>query len=195
MAKIGVIRPVFAKVTAEPENAAITYAAGKVLGHAMNIGVAYGTNDAELRADGIVVESDNSVTGAELTLGVDDIAEEDQVDLLGTEKTGETGSEEYEVTDASAPYVGAGYVEVRKKDGVVSYIARWFHKVQFKQPDENLTTKGEKIEWQTPTLKGKAMGVYLDTTGKLRFRKSRTFTTLAAALTWLNTKAGIGSGT
>ncbi len=194
MAKIGVMRPVFAKITAEPENASITYAAGKALGYAMNIGVTYETNDAKLLAEGVTVESDNSVTGAELTIGVDDIADEAQVDLLGTEKSGETGSEEYEITSDSAPYVGAGYVEVRKKDNVVSYIARWFHKVQFKQPDESLTTKGEKMEFQTPTLKGKALGVYLDNTGKLRFRKSRTCATLAAAIAWLNTKANIQNG-
>jgi phi13 family phage major tail protein len=195
MANIGVLRPVFAKVATEPENAAITYAAGKALGYAMNIGVTYETNDAKLHAEGTVVESDNSVTGAELTVGVDDIADENQVDLLGTEKSGETGSEEYEITDASAPYVGVGYVEVRKKGGVISYRARWFHKVQFKQPDESLTTKGDKLEFQTPTIKGKVLGVYLDTTGKLRFRKSHTFTTLAAANAWLDTKAGISSGT
>ena len=198
MAKIGVLRPKYAKITAEAENAAITYGTAKALGHAMSIGVAYSKNDAPLYGDGTIVENDSSVTGAEVTAGVDDIAEADQVDLLGTEKTGETGSEEYEITDASAPYVGFGYVEVRKKDNAISYIGRWFHKVMFSQPDESLTTKGEKLEWQTPTIKGKAMGVYIDTTGILRFRKSRSFTTLAAANAWVDafgrTAAPTGGG-
>lgn len=194
MPKIGMLRPVFAKINAEPENAAITYAEGKVIGHAMNVGVAYNKNDAPLYADNTIVENDNSVTGAEITLGVDDVADADQVDLLGMEKTGETGSEVYEVTSESAPYVGIGFVEVRKKNGIVRFVANWFHKVQFAIPDESTTTKGEKLEWQCPTLKGKVMGVYLDNTGKLRFRKSRNCATLAEANTWLNTQAHITAG-
>ncbi len=191
MAKIGLLNPVYAPITSEPQNAALVYGTGKQFAHAMQAGVAYSKNDATLYGDDTVIESDNGVTGAEITLGVDDIEESDQVALLGTEKTGETGSEEYETTDASAPYVGTGYVQVRKKAGAVSYIGNWFHKVQFSIPDEDTKTKGEKIEWQTPTIKGKAMGVYLDDTGKLRFKTSRTFATLALAMAWLNGKANI----
>mgnify|MGYP001176948929 CR=1 FL=1 len=194
MPKIGLLKPIFAKITGEPENAAITYAAGKVLAHAIEAGVAYQKNDSPLYADNTIVENDTSVTGAEITLGLDDIAEADQVDLLGMVKTGTAGNEEYEVTSESAPYVGVGYVEVRKRNGVISYTANWFHKVLFGVPDESAKTKNEKLEWQTPTIKGKAMGVYLDDTGVLRYKISKPCTTLAAALTWLETKANITAG-
>ena len=195
MPKIGLLKPIFAKIASEPENAAIEYNAGKVFAHAMSAGVAYTKNDAALYADDTIQENDNSVTGAEITLGVDDIADADQVDLLGMAKTGTAGNDEYEVTSDSAPYVGVGFVQVRKKNSIVSYVANWFHKVQFSLPDENTNTKGEKIEWQTPTIKGKAIGVYLDNTGKLRFKVTKPFATLEAAMTWLYEKANIPSGT
>jgi len=194
MPKIGLLKPIFAKITAEPENAAITYAAGKVLARAIEAGVAYQKNDSPLYADNTIVENDTSVTGAEITLGLDDIAEEYQTDLLGVVKSGATGAEEYEITSESAPYVGVGYVEVRKRNGVVSYVGNWFHKVQFGMPDESAKTKNEKVEWQTPTIKGKAMGVYLDDTGVLRYKISKPCATLAAALTWLMAKANITAG-
>ena len=194
MPKIGIMKPTFARITAETENAAITYAAGKVFAHATEASVTYQKNDSTLHADDTVQESDTSVTGAEITLGLDDIAEEYQTDLLGVAKSGLAGAEEYEITSESAPYVGVGYVEVRKRNHVISYMANWFHKVQFGVPDESAKTKAEKIEFQTPTIKGKAMGVYLDDTGVLRYKTSKPCTTLTAALSWLATKANMAAG-
>ncbi|MEG0766086.1 MAG: hypothetical protein RR482_00075 [Clostridia bacterium] len=191
MAKTGLLRPTYAPISSEPENAAIVYTAGKTFAHAIQASVTFSRNDTPLYGDDTIIENDNGVTGVEITMGIDDIPEATQVDMLGVSQNGETGAEVYEVTNESAPYVGFGYIEVKRKDGVVSYLSHWYHKVQFALPDESTNTKGDKLEWQTPTMKGKGIGVYSDASGKLRFRATKPCTTLAAAVTWLNGKAGI----
>ena len=67
----------------------------------------------------------------------------------------------------------------------------WLYKVQFSENAENSATKGESIEWQTPTITGRIMGVRNDATLLANYRRIATFDTLAAAVTWLDTKAGI----
>ena len=42
-----------------------------------------------------------------------------------------------------------------------------------------------------PTLEGVGAGVSLDSTGALCFAQHKTFTSLADAKSWLNSKAGI----
>ena len=65
----------------------------------------------------------------------------------------------------------------------------------FSLTEENSQTKGESIEWQTPTINGKAFG--LDTgkgannNGDATFRKKQNFTTEAAAEAYLDGLAGI----
>lgn len=191
MAKIGLMNPVYAVIQTEPENAAITYKAGKIFGKAISASVTFTSNDNPLYGDDTVIENDNSLTGAEITLGVDDILEEDQQALLGLVKTGDTSAEEYQDANSGAPYVGVGYIQVRRKNGTVSYIGNWWHKVQFNRPDEETNTKGENIEWQTDTITGTAMGARIDASGLAYFRAKKAFETYAAALTWLKGKANI----
>jgi len=63
-----------------------------------------------------VKEEDNSITGGTIKLGVDDASDEARVMLLGDVKEGEAGEETYHETGESAPYVGTGYIRVRRKD-------------------------------------------------------------------------------
>lgn len=86
-------------------------------------------------------------------------------------------------------------MRVRVKNGVTSYQAVWYHKAQFGETTENAQTKGQTIEWQTPTLTGRIMGVNDNADGKIRFRRRATFDTAAAAMAWLDAKAGISAGT
>ena len=48
---------------------------------------------------------------------------------------------------------------------------------------------------QTDTIKGKAIGVNVDSSGMPKFRVRKPCATYEAALTWLKTKANISSGT
>ena len=195
MAKIGIMNPTYAPITSEPANAAVVYGPGKTFARAISAGISYKRNDTTLYGDNVAIESDNSITSGEVTMGMDDIQEADQVALLGVVKSGEVGAEEYHDVGASAPYVGFGFITVRQLSGVVSYIGHWFHKVQFATQDESTKSKGESIEWQTDTIKGKAIGVNVDSTGIPKFRARKPCATYEAALAWLQGKANITSGT
>ena len=191
MAKIGLLHPCYAPIITEPENAPIVYGEGKIFAKAISAGVTFTASDNPLYGDDAIIEDDNGITSAEVTMGVDDIDEEDMVALLGAVKTGEEGAEEYQDSGESAPYVGCGYLQVRKKDGVTSWIGNWWHKVQFNRPDETTNTKGANIEWQTDTIDGTAMGVRIDKSGRTYFRARKPFTSYEQALAWLKAKANI----
>lgn len=194
MAYTGLQYAVVAKIATETAGSAITYSTGKVLGKLISANLTWTRNDNPLYADDSIAENDNGVTGGTIEINTDDITEEGRVYVLGdTEVTVGTGTTttEYETTDKSAPYVGVGFLRVRRKNGVTSYIAEWVHKAQFAMENEEAQTKGETIEWQTPTITGTIFGVHNDLTTATSFRRIATFETETAAKTWLNTKAGI----
>ena len=134
---------------------------------------------------------DNSITGGTIKLGVDDASDEARVMLLGDVKEGEAGEETYHETGESAPYVGTGYIRVRRKDNKTSYIAYWVHKAIFGLGTESAKTKGQSIEWQTPTLEGSIMGVKNNPALQVRFRERRMFARESEARAWIDKKAGI----
>ena len=197
MAFIGMKYVVAAQIDTETAGSAVTYKTGFVVGKAISGNLTWDRNDNPLYADDAIAENDNSVLGGNLEIGVDDLADTVRNKLLGEKEvsvtSGNDTSTEYETDDAAAPYVGIGYMRVRRKAGVTTYQAVWFHKVQFSEESEEAATKGESIEWQTPTINGKIMSVQNDSSLANNFRRRATFDTEAAAKAWLNTKAGISA--
>lgn len=195
MAFIGMRHVVAAKIATETPGAALTYSAGMVVGKAIQGNLTWDRNDNPLYADDAIAENDNGATGGSIELVTDDLLDTVRAYLLGDEAisvgTGTSATTEYESTDEPAPYVGFGYMRVRVKNGVTSYQAVWYHKAQFGETTENAQTKGQTIEWQTPTLTGRIMGVNDNADGQIRFRRRATFDTAAAATAWLDAKAGI----
>lgn len=191
MAIIGMRHVVAAKINTETPGQAITYDDGMVIGKAIQGNITWNRPDNPLYADDAVAENDNGITDGNIELGVDDISDVARAYMLGDEAVTVGTATEYEDTDEPAPYVGFGYIRVRMKNNVISYQAVWCHKAQFGQDNESTTTKGQNIEWQTPVLNGRIMGVQTDASGKIRYRRRATFDTEAAAVDWLDEKAGI----
>lgn len=195
MAFIGMRHVVAAVIATETPGAALTYDAGMVVGKAIQGNLTWDRNDNPLYADDAIAENDNGATGGSIELVTDDLLDAVRAYLLGdeviTSGSGDTATTEYESTDEPAPYVGFGYMRVRVKNGVTSYQAVWYHKAQFGETNENAQTKGQTIEWQTPTLTGRIMGVNDNANGTIRFRRRATFDNAAAAIAWLDAKAGI----
>ena len=198
MAFIGMRHVVAAKIATETPGSALTYSAGMVVGKAIQGNLTWDRNDNPLYADDAIAENDNGATGGSIELITDDLLDTVRAYLLGDEAitvgTGTSVTTEYESTEDPAPYVGFGYMRVRVKGGETSYQAVWYHKAQFGESNENAQTKGQTIEWQTPTLTGKIMGVNDNASGQIRFRRRATFETAAAAIAWLDSKAGITNG-
>lgn len=191
MAFVGLLYAVAAPIQTEADGQAITYGKGQVIGGMMNAEISYTRNSNPLYADDRVMEEDNSITGGTIKMGVDDVNDDARVMMLGDVKEGDAGEEVYHETGESAPYVGTGYIRVRRKDNKTNYIAYWVHKAIFGIGTESAKTKGQNIEWQTPTLEGSIMGVKNNAALQTRFRERRTFTKESEARTWLNKKAGI----
>lgn len=191
MAKIGLLNPVYAPILSEPKDAPIVYGDGKFCGAAISASVTYISNSNPLYGNDSIIDDDNGITGAEVTMGIDDIMEDDQVALLGVHKEELGEVTEYSDTGSSAPFVGFGYIQVRRKNNKKSYIANWWHKVQFDRPNENTNTKGEKIEWQTDNITGTAAGVMIDKSGEVKFRTKSVFEDYEKADAWLRARANI----
>lgn len=191
MAFVGMKYIVAAPLKEEKIGAAPVYDAGMVVGRAIKADITYNRGNTALKADDVDAESDNSITGASLTIGVDNIADEVQARLLGQDVTTEG---EYDETGDSAPYIGLGYIRVLGYKGVTSYVAYWIFKTQLGIASENAATKQDTIQWQTPTLTGSLMGIQPDAGMKVKFRRRKTFTGETGekdARAWLNQLANI----
>jgi phi13 family phage major tail protein len=190
MAEIGMRYPVWAELTSESNNTPV-YGTGKVMGKAISANLTWEKDDSELYGDDAVAETDGSIVGYNLDLGTTQLAEDVEAAILGYKKVGDT--DEYEITDDPAPYGGVGYIRVLKRNGVRLYKAVWYPKIQFGKNSESSNTKQRNISWGTPTLNGKGLAVYNDSTGKAKFRQQRVFSSLESARSYLNSKANISS--
>ncbi|NLD52891.1 MAG: hypothetical protein GX650_08325 [Clostridiales bacterium] len=111
--------------------------------------------------------------------------------MLGHEKMGEAPDEYYVESGEPSPAGGFGYITAEIEGGVRKYTAFWIYKTQLNMTEDNATTKADSIEWQTPTVSGPIMGVFVDTTGKARFRAYQVFSAYADAKAWVDERAGI----
>lgn len=173
MAQIGLKYPVYKGKTKKG-----------VIGKAIQADISITVNNVSLYADDAVAETDRSFQSGTITLGIDDLSDEIQAEFLGHE-TDESGEIIAKGTDAP-PYVGIGFYGTKRVNGVNKYRAIWLPKVQFAEPNDTNTTKGETVTFNTPTLVGTIM---LDDTGT--WKNEQTFDTEAEAKSYLNGKAGI----
>ena len=190
MAMIGMRHVVVSQLDGHTDGSEPTYKnSGKIAGGAISGNLNITRNDNDLHYDDVVGETDNGITAMSLELGLDDLLEDVQAYMLGTKTQGTGDDIVYVETSAAAPYVGIGYIRVRRKNGVTKYQAVWYYKVQFGLTTENSQTKGQSIEWQTPTITGKCSGIHVDNSGEAAFRKKKVFDEESAAVTWLNNLA------
>lgn len=177
MAKIGLKYPVYKSATKSD-----------VIGKAIQADISISVNEAYLYADDGVAESDKSFQSGTITLGIDDLSDEIQVEFLGhtQEETGEITAK----GNDENPYVGIGFYGVKKVGGVRKYRAIWLPKVQFAEPEDTNATKGESVEFNTPSLEGTIM---LDDNGV--WKMENTFDSEADAKAYLEDKAGITTAT
>lgn len=191
MAFVGMRYVVAAKLKEHTPGQAPVYDEGVVVGRAISADITYNRATNTLKADDVDAESDNSITGGSITIGVDDIADEVQAAILAQE-VNEAG--EYEEINEADPDIGLGYIRVRRFKGVTSYVAYWIFKAQLGITSESAATKQDTIQWQTPTLSGSMMGLQPDASMKMKFRRRKTFTGETAeqeAYAWLNRLANI----
>ena len=190
MAKVGMRYPVCAPITNENAGA-ITYGTGCEMGKAISADLTYTRASNVLYANDAKAEADNSITGGTVTFTVDQVTTEGRRVAFGLVMKTVEGGIEYDITDGATPYIGMGYIEVLRHNGVEQYRAIWWHKVQFGPQGRSSATRGESITWQTEAVTGDLMGVQLSDDGKMHFEKVFEATSEKAAMDWLKAKANI----
>lgn len=187
MALIGLNNFWYSKLTEAPDGTP-TYDGAKSFGKAVSCSVSITNNSASLYADDALAEQDNSFQSGTVTLGVDDNREATFADILGHD-IDESGEVIYNTNDV-APWVAIARIVVKMVNNVKLYKAMILYKVKFAEPSEDENTKGETIEFATPSIEG--------TIAQLAngdWKKAKTFSTKAEALAYIQSVLGNGTVT
>ena len=181
MARIGLRNFRYSHLT-EDENGNATYDGAKNFGRAIDCKVSIETNSVELYADDALAESDYSFKSGKVDIGIDEDDDAVVADILGQNKPTSENGEILRTAADDAPYVGIGRIITKIYKGVRKYKVEFLCKVKFavSMPDEK--TKGESLEFSTPTLSGT---VHALNDEKGTWSKTKTFTDYEAASEYL----------
>lgn len=91
---------------------------------------------------------------------------------------------DYNVDDQNN-YVGMAWITQEIVDGVRAFTGNFLYKVKFSEPSEDYATKGESIEYKTPSISGRAMA-----NDEGNWKSVEVFQTEKEAMDWINTKFG-----
>ena len=183
MARIGMRKPVYRKITTENVGGVDkeTYGTKKVMGKAISADVSVQVSEAELYADDGLAESVKEFVKGSININTDDMESDVEADLLGAT----VDSESEDVTnksDDSAPWVQVGFTAARIKGGAKQYRGIVYTRVQFGIPNENTSTKGQTITFGTTTITGtlaaNAAGIWR--------KKSKWMSTAEEAEAWVD---------
>lgn len=184
MATIGLRYPIWSPYASGGSGAPIVYGTAVTGDHAIEATIEWNRNENQLYGDDAICEYDQSIVGGTITMQLDHLSSSLRSSMLGETGTGDPLT--YEIADSVAPHGGFGYIRVLRNNATLGYEAYWYHDVQFVVSGETLTTRGENIEWQTPTVTGTIFPVDLDGTGVYKLRKYQVFATYAAAKAYLD---------
>lgn len=189
---VGLMYPVFAPITSQVDGSMPVYGTGKVIQEARNANITKEVSDNPLYGDDRVVDNDDGITGMTLSFESTGLSDADRVLLFGDELRTDG---EYWESDNSSPKGGFGYVRVMRDNGTRKYEAWIILSISFKEQNQTTTTREGQINWGTPTINGRANGLYVDDSGEVRWRLHKTFTAASAAKAWLRSKLNVPNPT
>ena len=190
---VGMMYPVFAPISAHTDGSMPTYGTGFVIQEARNATVNREYQNNPLYGDDRIVDDDNGMTGLTISFEPTGLSEDDRKKLLGEEESEVTGISGQWVSDNETPWGGFGFIRKMRANGTKKFEAWITLKIKFQEETMTTSTKEGSITWNTPTLNGRAAGLYVDSSDKLRFQLHETFDTIAAAKTWLNTRLNVST--
>lgn len=107
-------------------------------------------SSATLFADDGPMDTASTLGEIELELGIADLPLQTQAKILGHSYDDATGLLSKAATDV-APWLAVGFRSL-KSDGSYRYF--WLTKGKFSVQEEGIETKGDSVNFQTPTIKG-----------------------------------------
>ena len=192
---VGMMYPVFAPITAYTEGSLPTYSNGTVIQEARNCTVNKEYNNNPLYGDDRIVDDDNGLVGMTASFEPTGLSDSDRMLLFGEEEITVGGLTCQVESDNETPYGGFGYIAKMRDDGTRKWEAWIILKIKFQEESQTTNTKEGSIQWNTPTLNGRAAAVVIDATGKNRFRVHETFDTIVAAKNWINSVLNVSAAT
>lgn len=151
MATIGLDKLFYSKIT-EDASGNETYGTPVSLAKAMTAELSVELAEATLYADDGAAEVVKEFQSGTLSLGVDNIGLTAAADLTGA--TVDDNGVLVSASEDGGDPVAIGF-RAKKANGKYRYF--WLYRVIFGIPATNLTTKGESIEFSTPTIEGTVM--------------------------------------
>ena len=141
----------YAKITEDAQGIE-TYGPPKILAKAIKADMSIELAEAALYADDALAHSVKAFKGGKLSLGVEDIGVPVAADLTGA-SIDDNGVLVAASEDDGCP-VAVGF-RALKPDNRYRYF--WLYRAKFAVPSSNLQTKGDSIQFQTPTIEGTIM--------------------------------------
>ena len=187
---VGMMYPVFAPLASHTDGSMPTYGNGIVIQEARNATVNREYANNPLYGDDRIVDDDNGMTGLTISFEPTGLSDSDRVKLFGEEAWGTTAQW---VSDNETPYGGFGYIRKMRQDGVKKFEAWITLKIKFQEESMTTSTKEGSIQWNCPTLNGRAAGLYVDDTEKVRYQMHQSFDTIAAAKNFINTMLNVST--
>lgn len=126
-----------------------TYGTPKLLAKAISAEFSIDMAEATFYADDMAQAKITEFKGGKIKLGIDELGRENTKALLGSSIDGK-GVSVSSSEDRPQP-VAIGFCAPRH-DGRTQYT--WLYKVLFAIPDQSYATKGDSIEFNTPTIEG-----------------------------------------
>lgn len=154
------------------------------LAGAIECKVALNIAEASLYDDDTLDEKESVVTNGTITLGINEADDSKFAVLLGNKTTEIEGKDTIEVTsntgDTSKP-IGFGHIVTKIVQHIKKYKVEFFPKVTFKPFMQDAKTKGESLEFTTPSVEGTIFPLKDGT-----WEKHATFNTEDDAISYLN---------
>lgn len=164
----------------------VTYDTPTEVGDAMNANIELKFAEGRLYAEGRLAEYIKLATGGTISIAVKYIKKAAQAMMYGATTDNQKDNVKFSAKDV-ANYVGVGLYAPDKVDGVTKYTCMWVPKALFGPPSFAYQTKGESIQFNTPTTTGEFLPD--DTTEELLL-ESETVETAEAAVAWIKGKLG-----
>lgn len=181
MANYGLAYPSIAKRDPATGN----YSGGFHCGKAVNTDITPNYNEASLFGDNKLAEAVKEFKDADVNMSVTTLPIKAASTMFGHTVDEEKNAITYNAEDV-ANYVGYGFYANEIVDNVKTYVAVVLPNVKFAEAVENYTTKGDSMEFKTPSISGKA---YTDGTGNWKYRQ--VFEKESEAQAWIDEKLGI----
>lgn len=190
MAFVGLLNPYIALLVNEEEK---KYKDCFMCGEAIRVNVTPNYNEAKLYSNNRLKEYAKEFKDGSITLGTDHLPIEASKVCFGHEVMDDDSEIVYKTNDM-ANYVGVGFFADEMLDGRRRYVATILYKVKFGEAANEYSTKGENIEFKTPSIDGVIAGIKNN-----EWKRVKIFDTEADADKWLrgilggNTSGGTAS--